>query len=453
MTEQESRNPRSMTTTIVIGFVAAFHLLVFIAYYRWRLSSSTSILGSDLRAFYTSWDMVRHGDASRLYDLGEQIRTQSAIMGRPMTTDNLLAFVNPPFVSLGLSWLGIFDVRTAYAVFSAIQLVCLALACRLILRRELGSWSGRARVMFLASGVFSAATLSAITLGTFTPTMLLAIVGLAGEYRRSFTVAAAGEIRCWRAAGWLCVLTIKPQLAVFVVVALLAARQWRVLRSAAVIGAGVAAAATFVCGPGIWASYLGFLKTYGSSNGKFGGDSHYMWNVRGMLTRLTGVSTPTADRLANVLFLLSIVGFGLWMMRVWSRSPVAERPWRFEQTVALLLALTVLFVPHCNRQDMLLLLPGVVALCNVRRRARVGGAGVDWFVVVGGALSAVALTWDNDPNGYALHPLTLLAILTVGVAAATRVRLHTAPRYHLDARNEGRNEPDTMVRAGNLVGL
>ncbi len=427
---------------VLIGLVAVFHVLVFVAYYQWRVSAPTSILGSDLRAFYTSWQMVHDGHASKLYDLGVQIRTQSAIMGRPMTTDNLLAFVNPPYVSLGLSWLAFLDVRTAYAAFSALQLVCLGLACRMMLRGEMVAWSRRAQVLFLTSGVLSIATLSAITLGTFTPTMLLALVGLAAEYRRSIRLPAAEvPLRHWRAAGWLCVLTIKPQLAVFVLVALIATRQWKVIRNSAVIGTVVVVATSVVCGPGIWARYAEFLRTYGSSNGKFGGDSHYMWNVRGMLTRMDGVSTPTADRLANGLFLIGVVAFGVWVARVWSTTAAANRPLLFERTVALTLALTVLLVPHCNRQDMLLLLPGVVALHNLRRERASApgrpGRRIDWFVVVGCLLSAVALTWDNNPYGYAVHPLTLLGLVTLGLAMRIRAE----------------NEPVTTAGAGNVVGL
>ena len=435
---------RTRFLTVLIGVTVSFHVLVFVAYYRWRVSVPTGILGSDLRAFYTSWRMVGDGRAAHLYDLGLQIRTQSAIMGRAMSTDSLLAFVNPPYVSLAFSWLGLLGPRAAYAVFSGMQLACLGIACRIMLRGELSTWSRRAQVVFLGSGVLSAATLSAITLGTFTPTILLAMVGLGGEYRRSFsrpvnsaavesavstssTDATPNGLRTWRIAGWLCVLTIKPQLAVFVVVALVAGRQWKVLRRAAVLGAGTATATTLICGLRIWEHYVRFLAVYGRSNGKFGGDSHYMWNLRGALTRLHGLSTATADQLANMMFVATVIAFGLWVARASSGVLPGARPILFEQTAALASVLTVLFVPHCNRQDMLLLLPGIVAAYNLRRaRGRESvfttrtpnrmadrlPSGGDWFVVVACILSAVALTWDNDPNGYALHPLTLLATLT-----------------------------------------
>jgi Glycosyltransferase family 87 len=421
---------RNLPLTALVGLLVGFHVFVFVAYYQWRLSTPTSVLGSDLRAFYTSWRIVLEGHASRMYDIDEQLRAQSVVMGRPMNTDGLLAFVNPPYVSFAFAWLGLLRVRVAYAVFSATQLLALGSACVLLLRHEMGGWSKRAQVLFLGSGVLSASTLSAITLGTFTPTILLAVVAIIVESRAAVTGARTVSHR--KIGAWLCVLTIKPQLAVFVVVALVAARQWKALRSAAGIGALIVAASSAVSGPRIWLRYLDLLRTYGASNGKFGGDSHYMWNLRGLLSRIDGLPLRTADRISTALFLVGLVAFGVWVHRVWWQPSRVT----FERVVVLTLSLTVLLTPHCNRQDTLLLLPAVVALINVRI-ASVAPRRVDAFAVGSCLLSAVALMWDNDPRGYPMHPVTLLALVTAALVW----------------RIQPPNTPGTVEGAGNLVVL
>ena len=54
--------------------------------------------------------------------------------------------------------------------------------------------------------------------------------------------------------------------------------------------------------------------------------------------------------------------------------------------------------------------------------------------------------WDNDPFGYALHPVTVLAAITT--VAAWRVRVQ-----HVQHVQHVRNEPGPVDAAGNLVAL
>jgi hypothetical protein len=416
---RQDRSPQDIFVILCVAMLVLFHVYVFAYYFYWRYNSSPSILGTDLRAFYTSWKIVLQGNAHHLYDLDLQARIQSPIVGYQLDTNTLLAYVNPPFASLPLVWLAFFTVPMAYAIFAGIQVLSLAAACRSIIREQLSAWSTVGQVAFLASGVLSVATLTAVTLGTFTPLMLLAVVRIASEYRTS--IRAQTQLRTHHVGIWLCILAIKPQLALFVLVSLVVTRQWKPLCSAGIAGTLIVLVCSIVSGPTIWLHYLRTLVTYGSSNGKFGGDSRYMWNLRGAISRINGVSLIQADRVSTVLFALGLVCCGVIVRRWWKHAERSSYAEVFERTTVLTMCFTVLLTPHCNRQDTLLLLPAVVSMINLRRASPIR-TGYDWVPAMAAILSAVALLWGNDPAGFPLHPITLMALILTVLALRTRKR-------------------------------
>jgi hypothetical protein len=140
-------------------------------------------------------------------------------------------------------------------------------------------------------------------------------------------------------------LSVKPQLCLMAGVALVAARQWRVLASALVTACLLALASVALIGFDAWRSWLDLL---------FGGNELYgAWMAAG---RLNGISVyacvswlgapGSVASLAQAAAVLLAGGVIYWVYR--QPAPAATR-------LAALLAATVLAAPHVSNSDAVLL--------------------------------------------------------------------------------------------------
>src|SRR5207248_73200 len=119
--------------------------------------------------------------------------------------------------------------------------------------------------------------LYSLQIGQFSISMCLALVG----FWRAFARGRDG-----RAALWLLVLTVKPQLLPVPLLLVLASRRPRILGWLCLWGAPFALVTSFVLGPRVWLDYPAHARRL---EGFVAGGSHdHMLNLRGLLTRLAG---------------------------------------------------------------------------------------------------------------------------------------------------------------------
>lgn len=344
-----------------VGLVAgAAVFAVYLALWAALLLSDLSN-GADYTAFYTGWTIVADGDGAKLYDPAVQAAVQKEILGGETFEAGLNPFNNPPHLVVPFVPLSTLPLTTSYVVWAILQVALLGwLLWRLATRVAIG-WSRDERVLLIAASIAAPPLALALLQGSFS---LLVTVALLEVY----LALCVGGTRA--AAAWLIVASVKPQAVLSTGVALVAARRWRVVRIAAVGGLLLAALATAVMGVGIWASYVRFLGEYIGSFDVFSVRPSVMWNLRGTLSLWSGpeISAATAS-LINTVALVGqvaalVVVAWLWRGR-WDPATPA-----FALRFALTLVLGLLFSPHLNPHDDLLLVPaGALAYGAVRERA------------------------------------------------------------------------------------
>jgi Glycosyltransferase family 87 len=153
-------------------------------------------------------------------------------------------------------------------------------------------------------------------------------------------------------------LSYKPQLAVLVPVALIAAGLWRPLAVASVTAIVLAAVATVSFGWRVWPAWLHLLPIY----------SHWFAHLRMILRnmptvqanlRMLGVSANVADAMQTV----SCVAMAIVVWRCFRRGPS-------EQATAALLVATFLSTPHALIYDATMLTGALVLFVGARVRAQ-----------------------------------------------------------------------------------
>src|SRR5260370_1772600 len=119
-----AKPPTRGEVQIALGLSAA--LLFFVVILNAALSDISSF---DFAGFYTGGLIIRQGNASRLYDLGEQARIERQLFNR----EEILIVNHPPFEALLFSALARLSYIKAYVLWGAIN-VCLWLFFQHLLR-------------------------------------------------------------------------------------------------------------------------------------------------------------------------------------------------------------------------------------------------------------------------------------------------------------------------------
>jgi hypothetical protein len=378
----------------------------------WAALMLTGSEGADYTAFYTGWTIVLDGDGANLYDPAFQAEVQKEILGGKTFPAGLNPFNNPPHLVLPFVPLAALPLATSYVVWAAIQVALLVwLLWRLVTRVAVG-WSRDERVLLVAASIAAPPLALALLQGSFS---LLVTVALLEVY---LALCAGGERA---AAAWLVVASVKPQAVLTTGVALLAARRWRVLGIAAAAGLVLVAAATAVMGVGIWASYLRFLGEYVGSFDVFSVRPSVMWNLRGTLTLLLGPEIDAA--MASAINTIALIGqvaalvavAWLWRGR-WDPGTPA-----FALRFALTLVLGLLFSPHLNPHDDLLLVPaGALAYGAVRDRVEGPRLGLALLVSPFVVLVLNGLTVNEPGSGPIRVPVALMIAFAVALAILLR---------------------------------
>ncbi len=293
--------------------------------------------GKDFTIFLTGANVLTSGQGAHLYDLSVQATVQHSIAGPVRYPGGVLPFNYPPYVAALFTPLTLASPGTAYYIWVAINwlvLVGLLLSFRAYLREHDRDMS-------------EIATLVALALCSFAPIMEAMLMG-----QMSIVLLALWwwAFVSWRTERWaqlgvaVALAAFKPQMAVLLVVALLAQKRWRALAYMVATQAVLWGVAILLLGPGILTSYIEVLRVSASTVGTLGFFPEAMPNLRGLLTIL-GLSSDASLQIAMLGWLLSILATAfVWRSR-----------WSFPVRFGITVLLAVMFSPHLYVHDASLL--------------------------------------------------------------------------------------------------
>ena len=303
-------------------------------------------------------------------------------------------FLYPPFWLLVLLPLGLLAVDAAYWVF----MLATAGASAFEQRRDDRSWPW---------GWLAMAT---------SPAAVHVVVS--GQATFLAVALAYGALRLLDRAPVLAgilfgLLGYKPQLCLLIPVALVAARQWRALATAAATGIVLVAASLAVFGAGAWLDFIEMTRASGGER-----MHHYVMEV--LFSYVTtpyvsalGLGLPRGVASALQLAVAALAVGTTWYAFRYHRSGAAR--------TAVLLAGTFFVSPYMLNYDLLLLMPAALAL--YWRGATESFHPLEPLVYAG-LWVIPTLTLYFSRFGYPIAPLVILAFL---VAAVLRLKDERRP--------------------------
>lgn len=334
--------------------------IVFV--YIWlNASRSNYFEHADFTTFYAAGAIARDGLGARLYDLSLQAEYQAKLVQQDVGQSTFLPFNNPPFTAIPLILFASLPLKSAFYVWTIIQL-CLLIWLLALLWSFSQSWSPLERWMMITGIMAFTPLLIDFMLGTFSLLLLLALF--------QFYIALKNE-RYWRGAAWLLVVFIKPQIVLLPGILLLGARRWKAIGAAVLLGAGIFLITSAMFGWGIWLDFLKNINSASSNFNTFAIVPAIEYNLKGFLTMLLGDSQA---KLINLISLGALfVSFG-GIFLLW-RGPWYPNYKTFDLKFSLVILMSLIFSLHLNPYDSLLLvLPGVLFYNNLRNREKSGTA-------------------------------------------------------------------------------
>ena len=295
----------------------------------------------DFTIYYTSGRLLRNGQASALYNLATQYRTQLTFAHVPIRRGPL-PFNHPPFEALLFVPFTLLEYWPAYLLWTALNLIMLGVSVTLLRRQfpQLAAVSplllGLGAMTFfpVAIGIIQGQDMILLLL-----LFVLAIVCLDRGYD-----ALAGALL---AAG-----LFRPQLAVPLVV-LLAIRRWRVLAGfapVALVLGGISVAIMGWRGP---LDYVWFvLRMEGTGGRAFGPET--VPNLRGLIAALPGLSV-SGRWTGPFILAFSLLVFFLAIRRICNQPDATCMS-------SLAVVTTILVSFHAHVSDLSLLLPMLLLL-------------------------------------------------------------------------------------------
>jgi len=297
----------------------------------------------DFIGFYTGWSMVRDGLRTQLYNLAVQAPYQQHLLGGRSFSDGLLPYNYPPHTAvllLPLAWVSLSHAFWLWTLAQGLLLIRL-----LLLLRQLSSgWQSHERWLLLTATVAFPPLFWNFLLGHFSLWLLVCLLQIYWTLKQG---------REGLAGLWLALGTLKPQAPFLLVgILLLAAKRWRALASAGLIGCGLVVFSSITLGWGIWVDFLRIMRMTASSFGIFGINPTSMYNFKGALALILGNNQGVLiNWICGVALIATILlTFGIWRGQWQPSAP------NFELRMALTLLLGVLFSPHLNPPDASMLI-------------------------------------------------------------------------------------------------
>jgi hypothetical protein len=339
-----SRLALTLNLGLGIGYVGLWVMLALQGQF-WR---------ADFSAYYAGWSIVRDGQGNRLYDLDLQAHYQQQILDEGEFQGGVLPYLNPPYATfpfVPLAWL---PRPVAFLVWTCGQLVLLAWLLRL-LHTLARSWSREERWLMLSSVVAFPPLFFTGILGTFSLLILVCVV----QWYRALKHQHEGRAGLWFTLG-----TVKPQLLLMPGVMLLGARRWRTLGTVLLAGTLLVIISGFLVGWQSWPGFVRIIQMVNDIYGDIGIVPTVMYNLKGTLALLLG---NEQGALINQVSVGMLAAASVGVLALW-RGPWQPAAPRFDLRMALTLLVGLLFLPHLNPHDGLLLVAPAVLFYHYLRQ-------------------------------------------------------------------------------------
>jgi hypothetical protein len=315
----------------------------------------------DFTTFYTAGTIARDGLGRNMYDLGVQADFQAQILKESINPTDILPFNNPPFVVYPFILFAWLPLRSAFLLWTFIQLGLLFWLLYLLYQLSV-TWSSPERWLMLTGVLAFTPLLIDFMLGTFSLLLLLCLFQFYLTFKND---------RPMHSAAWLLVEFIKPQLALLPAVLLLGARRWRAMFTAFFLGLGLFVITSLSFGWCIWFDFIKNINSASTNFNSFAIVPAIEYNLKGFLTLLLGDSRASVINLISLAALFFSFGFVLWIWR---------GPWEFNLSIlkvkfSLTIMLGLILSLHLNPYDSLLLvLPAVLFYDYLRENKPCGPA-------------------------------------------------------------------------------
>jgi hypothetical protein len=378
------------------GFaLAALYLIYFAILYRlgsWILDRAGLPIYTDFACGWIAALEAARGHAASLYDPAKFVELQAAFVG---PSDGIYPnWPYPPTFFLIFAPFAALDYQHAFIAWDVTTLLGCATIVYLIVRR-------RAAIAIALAAPFTAWNFIAAQNGFLTGSLLGASLLLLG--RRP--VLAGAFIGC---------LTYKPQFGLLFPVALIAARQWRAIASAAITAVLLAGASAAVFGADVWASFPRELVAQAGLNLLADPDSNwgYLQTVLGLVRNLHGGAF-----LAWLVQGLTTIGIAVIVWFVW-RSRVS-----YALKAAVLSAAALIATPYAFAYDMAaIVIPAAFLAKDQLSRGLLRGEKAIWIILFGAPLAVLVTLGDNaGGTTFGGTPISLLTVVALFGVVLSRV--------------------------------
>lgn len=355
----------------------------------------------DFLNLYTGAHIVAHGQGEHVYNVDNQIRYQETLLGTRQVSSGVLPFLYPPTILPLLLPLGLLPLATGYYVWLALSVVLLAVYL-FLLHRYL--WDGTR-----SWGTYVLAVASFFPLSVHLmqgQTTLLVLLGLTGAY-----VLFLHGREFWAGLS-LALCSVKPPLAMPILLVVLGKRRW-----AALAGFGVGVCLLLLptvplLGLSGYEEYIGISLSSLGWRGQYGIFPTAMHNWRAFALRLLGPGLG-ADLLLAGLELVSLGALACAWRGAW--RPAGPRfPLQFAAT----LVLTTLISPHLYVHDLVLWLLAGALIAYASPVLQEPRSSWLWYgLLLLGSAVPLWIMLDPGPGG----PLTLLPAVAAAGALVARL--------------------------------
>ncbi|QGJ71368.1 Hypothetical protein PBC10988_30730 [Planctomycetales bacterium 10988] len=262
-------------TLFVIYLVAIF----FVNVPRW------GIWWTDFLAFHSAGEIVRQGEADQLYDFKVQKEYQTHLAEKsrqvPSSLDPaiseasfVLRYLNSPLLAVMMVPFSLVSLEISWRVWAICNFILLAGMCWIWWKYLMTSWSFKEKLAAI-SGVLCFAPIFPV----FNSGQLTFLIG----------ILLTGCLLAWRAqkpiwAGlFLSLLVIKPQLGLYLGIAVLFGGYWKILLSTCGWSLGIFLSTSLLIGVKPWFDWVQIMREVGTKQGIEGVPTHQLMNLRALL--------------------------------------------------------------------------------------------------------------------------------------------------------------------------
>ena len=413
-------NPRLAMRLVRWGYAAAagagIGSFVFWTIY-WFSFVRGNLRGPDFFNFYAAAKLYLTDGGSAVYDIAKQRAIELQITGHDPATFIVLPYFHPPYYTLLIAPLALFDYRNAYYLMAAFNVLLVAALVVILVRTSIAV---RGRGWLVAAAMIAG----------FFP---LFVTVLQGQSDLVVLVPLAAAYGAWAkgrygTAGALSALALaKPQLLLLIPVLFVARRSWRAL--AGFVGVLAALGAVSVIGFG-FGPVVGYLRSVGT------------WAITGRLpdTDALVYTDPAVYSLRNVLEAIpgggKVVAFViLVLLLAFVALSLSWRPDKPRLDFAVAIAASLVLSPHQNVHDLaLLVIPGFaladLALAGSLRWPHVA-VGVLFFAYAAIDLTLTINFWSAAVGAFAIAAYLVVERMAVRPDPIPLGELHwSGPRPH-----------------------